>query len=127
MGHRIFRARRHALLTAKWTFRVSGTPAVAVAAAVTGVAEAAQPLRAARQLRQALQHLRQAPRLGVLVQHRPQRQAGPRLRVAPARRQLAAAAVVVAVAAISPAHPTPMAPLTPTSAKWLAIPTACHP
>ena len=126
MEHRIFRARLHALLTAKWTSRVSGTPAGAVVAAATGVAGVAQQLREPRQLRQALPHLRPVRRLEALVQHRLRRQAEPRQRVAVERRRRAAVEAEGVVVAISPAHPTLMAPSTPDSARWLAIRTACR-
>ena len=124
MGHRIFRAHLHVPLTAKWTSRVSGTPAGAVVAAATG--GVAQQLREARQLRQALLHLRQVRRPEALVQHRLRRQAEPRQRVAVERRRRAAVEAEGVAVAISPAHPTLMAPLTPISLRSRAIRTACR-
>ena len=134
MGHRIFRAHLHVPLTAKWTSRVSGTPAGAVVAAATGVAGVAQQLRAPRQLPPAaVQHRQQARRLVERVPRRPRarRLAAPEpepLRRRLERRQLPAveAEAEGVVVAISPAPPTRMAPSTPDSARWLATRTACR-
>ena len=98
---------------------------MAAVAAGTAVAVVAPLLPEARQHRRVRQHLRQVRRLEALVQHRLRRQAEPRQRVAVEPRRLVVEAVGV-VAAISPAHPTLMAPSTPDSARWLAIRTACR-
>ena len=98
-------------------------------AVATAVAEAARQLQAVPQLPLAAEQHRQQPRrLEGLAPHRPQpelRQVELRRRVE--RRQLrAAGAAEGVVVAISPAHPTLMAPSTPDSARWLATRTACH-
>ena len=98
-------------------------------AVATGVAAVAQQLQAVPQLPRAAEpHQQQARRLEGLAPHRPQpelRQVELRRRVA--RRQLRAAGAAEGVAvAISPAHPTLMAPSTPDSARWLATRTACR-
>ena len=114
---------------------MSGTLAVAAGTeAVAVVAEPRLPLAAeqrrpqARRLVERVPHQPRAPRPRLAEpeprQHRAQ--AVRRRRVE--RKQLPAVAVEAegVVAAISPATQTRMAPLTPDSARWLAIPTVCR-
>jgi len=118
---------------------VSGTLAVAAGTeAVAVVAEPQLPLAAeqrrpqVRRLVERVPHQPRAPRPRLAEpeprQHRPQavrrRQVELRRRVE--RQQLPAVEAEGVVVAISPATQTRMAPLTPDSARWLAIPTACR-
>ena len=132
MAHRISAVRLRAWLTARWTFRVSGTLGEEVVEAIAVVAAGPQPQVAQQHRPQVLRQ--RVPRLvePEQRQHRPRvelRQRVERRRLAApvvAQAARAVAADAVAAAGLRPARPTRMAPSTLHSSRWPDKPSACR-